>query len=103
MALTKADLAHSLVVERKMSKSDAKKFVDSFFEIMKDTIVSGEQIKISSFGNWETRSKNERPGRNPRTGALHIISARRVCVFNSGNKLRHRCNENMHKTKRKGG
>lgn len=91
MTLTKADLVEMLLEKHNFSRPEAKMFVEQFFDVLKETIVSGEQVKLSGFGNWETRSKVARPGRNPRTGEPHLITARRVCVFGAGQKLRARC------------
>ena len=49
-----------------------------------------EQVKLSGFGNFDLRDKNQRPGRNPKTGEEIPISARRVVTFRPGQKLRAR-------------
>ena len=68
MALTKADIAEHLFTHLGMSKRDAKEMVEAFFEEIRQALEDGEQVKISGFGNFELRSKSERPGRNPKTG-----------------------------------
>ncbi|EQD47115.1 Integration host factor, alpha subunit, partial [mine drainage metagenome] len=78
MALTKAEMAERLFAEVGLNKREAKEFVDAFFEAMRKALEDGEQIKLSGFGNFELRSKNQRPGRNPKTGEEIPISARRV-------------------------
>lgn len=90
MALTKADMAERLYSEVGLNKREAKEFVDAFFESMRDTLASGEQVKLSGFGNFDLRQKNERPGRNPKTGEEIPISARRVVTFRQGQKLKDR-------------
>ena len=47
-------------------------------------------MKLSGFGNFELHDKSERPGRNPKTGEVIPVSARRVVTFHSGQKLRAR-------------
>ena len=47
----------------------------------------GEQVKLSGFGNFDLRFKNQRPGRNPKTGEEIPISARRVVTFRPGQRL----------------
>lgn len=64
--------------------------MDLFFEEIRTTLESGEQVKLSGFGNFELRDKNQRPGRNPKTGEEIPISARRVVTFRPGQKLRAR-------------
>lgn len=88
MALTKADLADALFEELGLNKREAKEFVDLFFEEIRARLEQGEEVKLSGFGNFELRTKNQRPGRNPKTGEAIPISARRVVTFRPGQKLR---------------
>ena len=88
MALTKAELAEALFDELGLNKREAKEFVDLFFELIRERLEIGEEVKLSGFGNFELRSKNQRPGRNPKTGEEIPISARRVVTFRPGQKLR---------------
>ncbi len=90
MTLTKADLAESLFKELGLNKREAHDLVDLFFQEMKASLAVGEQVKLSGFGNFDLRDKNERPGRNPKTGEDVLISARRVVTFKAGPKLRAR-------------
>lgn len=90
MSLTKADLAASLFDEVGLNKREAKEFVDGWFEIIRQALEDGDNVKLSGFGNFQLRDKNERPGRNPKTGEEIPISARRVVTFKPGQKLRAR-------------
>lgn len=90
MALTKAGMAESLFNELGLNKREARELVDSFFEDLRSALASGEQVKLSGFGNFDLRDKNQRPGRNPKTGEEIPISARRVVTFRPGQKLKAR-------------
>ncbi len=90
MALTKAELAEHLFDKFGINKSDAKELVENFFEEIRRSLEQGEAVKLSGFGNFELRTKNERPGRNPKTGEDIPISARRVVTFRPGQKLKQR-------------
>jgi integration host factor subunit alpha len=90
MSLTKADIADRLFEEVGLNKREAKEFVDAFFEAIKNALEGGENVKLSGFGNFQLREKNQRPGRNPKTGEEIPISARRVVTFRPGQKLRAR-------------
>lgn len=90
MALTKADIAEHLFTQLGMSKREAKDMVEAFFEEIRQALERGEQVKISGFGNFDLREKNQRPGRNPKTGEDIPISARRVVTFLPGQKLKAR-------------
>ena len=90
MALTKADMVESLFNELGLNKREARDVVDSYFQEMRASLAVGEQIKLSGFGNFDLRDKNERPGRNPSTGEETPITARRVVTFRPGQKLKAR-------------
>ena len=90
MALTKADLSENLFEEVGLNKREAKELVDVLFEEVRGALENGEQVKLSGFGNFDLRDKNERPGRNPKTGEEIPISARRVVTFRPGQKLKAR-------------
>ncbi len=88
MALTKAEMAERLFVEVGLNKRESKEFVDAFFDVVRDALVGGDQVKLSGFGNFDLREKSQRPGRNPKTGEEIPISARRVVTFRPGQKLK---------------
>ncbi|MGA7981923.1 MAG: integration host factor subunit alpha [Chromatiaceae bacterium] len=90
MALTKADMAEHLFEELGLNKREAKDIVEMFFEEIRSALEKGEQVKLSGFGNFDLRAKNERPGRNPKTGEEIPITARRVVTFRPGQKLKSR-------------
>ncbi|MFW3298490.1 integration host factor subunit alpha, partial [Enterobacter quasiroggenkampii] len=84
MALTKAEMAENLFEKLGVSKRDAKDLVEAFFEEVRRSLENGEQVKLSGFGNFDLRDKNQRPGRNPKTGEDIPITARRVVTFRPG-------------------
>ncbi len=92
MALTKVDMAESLFNELGLNKRETLELVDLCFHQLVACLALGEQIKLSGFGNFDLRDKNERPGRNPKTGEKIPISARRVVTFRPGKKLKARVN-----------
>jgi len=90
MALTKVDMAESLFNKLGLNKQEARELVALYFQELGASLAVGEQIKLSGFGNFYLRDKNERPGRNPKTGEKVLITARRVVTFSPGNKLKAR-------------
>ncbi|MBS7351364.1 MAG: integration host factor subunit alpha [Comamonas sp.] len=86
--LTKAELIEQLSEQLGLHKNDAKEVVDGFFELMLECLATGEDLKISGLGNFQVRDKASRPGRNPRTGDLVPIAARRVVVFHASTKCK---------------
>jgi len=90
MALTKADIADRLFEGIGLTKREAKEIVELFYYHIGEALENGQQVKLSGFGNFELRDKNERPGRNPKTGEMIPVSARRVVTFHGGQKLKAR-------------
>ncbi len=79
--LTKADLAALLVNQIGLNKREAADMVDGFFALVANTLVSGEDVRLSGFGNFKVRLKASRPGRNPRTGESVTIPAHRAVTY----------------------
>lgn len=91
--LTKAVIVETLCSELKINKTEAIELVEEFFEVIKETLESGQNIKLSGFGNFILRNKKERPGRNPKTGEEIPVEARRVVTFKTGLKLKNKIEE----------
>ena len=86
--LTKAHLADLLFEQIGLNKRESKDMVEAFFELIANSLIEGEDVKISGFGNFQIRTKAPRPGRNPRTGEAIPIGARRVATFHASAKLK---------------
>jgi integration host factor subunit alpha len=86
--LTKADLAELLFERLGLNKRESKDMVEAFFDIIHGTLVVGDDVKMSGFGNFNIRRKAPRPGRNPRTGESIPIKARNVVTFHASHKLK---------------
>lgn len=93
--LTKADIVESIAEKVDIDKNDIKRLVDQIFEEIRIALESGENVRISGFGNFLLRDKSVRPGRNPKTGKEVDITARRVVSFKSGQKLRARVEDTV--------
>ncbi|HMN68883.1 MAG TPA: integration host factor subunit alpha [Bdellovibrionales bacterium] len=79
--MTKADIIEKVYQKIGFSKKEASELVEMVFDQLKDVLCNGDKVKISGFGNFIVRGKNERIGRNPQTGDQIKISARRVLTF----------------------
>jgi integration host factor subunit alpha len=79
--MTKADIVEKVYQKIGFSKKEASELVELVFTSLKDVLTRGDKVKISGFGNFVVREKNERVGRNPQTGEQIKISARRVLTF----------------------
>lgn len=93
MTVTKIELATEVAYAVGLTVKDAKPLVETFFDTIRSTLASGEDVKISGFGNFTLHEKRARPGRNPRTGEPKEIAARRVVTWQPGNVLRGKCQQ----------
>ena len=88
--LTRADLYEAVYQKVGLSRSESSQLVETVLGEICDAAVRGESIKLSSFGTFAVRTKNERVGRNPKTGEEVPITPRRVMVFKPSNILKNR-------------
>ena len=88
MTITKYDIVQDIVNVTDLTRVQANKFVDDFFEVISGELESGLEVKIAGFGNFILRDKKERAGRNPKTKESFPIAARRVVSFHTSNVLK---------------
>ena len=88
MTITKADLADLLHENLGVNKREAAEIVMSFFDEISAELEHGDTVKLSGFGVFCLRNKNSRPGRNPKTGEMIPVSARRVVMFHPSHLLK---------------
>ncbi len=88
--LTRADLAEAINRKVGLSRAESLALVESILDRMSDAMASGENVKISGFGTFILRDKNERIGRNPKTGVEVPITPRRVLTFRASQILKDR-------------
>ncbi|MCU0818661.1 MAG: integration host factor subunit alpha [Beijerinckiaceae bacterium] len=90
--ITRADLCESVYQKLGLSRAESAELVETVLKEISDTLVSGETVKLSSFGSFIVREKGERIGRNPKTGVEVPITPRRVLVFKPSNVMKARIN-----------
>ena len=88
MTLRKKDIIDMACGKLNMTKDESGRMIDSFFEIIKDHLKQGNEVKISGFGKWTVRKKRARDGRNLKTGEGVRIEARKVVTFGCSKILR---------------
>jgi len=88
MALTKAGIIESIHDQLGLPKNKSTDIVESFLEIIKQSLENGEEVMISGFGKFCVNEKNARKGRNPQTGEHMIIEPRRVVTFRCSSRSR---------------
>ena len=91
--LTRAHLSEAVYEEVGLSRNESTQLVESVLNKISSTLVSGEAVKVSSFGTFSVRSKGQRIGRNPKTGKEVPILPRRVLVFRPSQILKDKVNQ----------
>lgn len=86
--MTKADIVERIANENGFTKAESIDLVESVLSIIKDTLADGETLKVSGFGSFIVKEKNDRRGRNPQTGQELTIEARRVLTFKPSRMLK---------------
>lgn len=93
--ITRADLCEAVYQRVGLSRTESAALVEAVLDEISGSLVRGENVKLSSFGSFVVRAKNERIGRNPKTGEEVPISPRRVMVFKPSNVLKQKINDTM--------
>ena len=101
--ITRADLAEAVYRNVGLSRTESAQLVEMIIDEICDAIVRGETVKLSSFATFQVRSKNERIGRNPKTGEEVPILPRRVMTFKASNVLKNHILDRHRQTKEAGG
>ncbi|MGE0212519.1 MAG: integration host factor subunit alpha [Parvibaculaceae bacterium] len=90
--LTRADLSEAVHRQIGLSRTESADLVKSIISSVADALVTGERVKLSSFGTFLIRQKGGRMGRNPKTGEEVPITPRRVLVFRPSQVMKSRIN-----------
>ena len=72
---------------------EVEQIVDIFFDEIADRLAEGGRVELRGFGAFSTRERDARLGRNPRTGELVDVPAKRVPFFKAGKEMRRRLNQ----------
>jgi len=91
--VTRADLSEAVHNEIGLSRSESAQLIETVLGEISDALVSGEDVKLSSFGSFIVRQKNGRIGRNPKTGEEVPIDPRRVLTFRASHVLKEKINK----------
>lgn len=88
--VTRADLAEAVYREIGLSRTESAALVEAVIDQIIDALILGEVVKLAGFGTFTLRYKNERIGRNPKTGEEVAITPRRVLTFKPSQMMRDR-------------
>lgn len=85
--MNKTELIDAIVEASGLSKVDAKKAVEAFFTSVETALKKGDKVSIVGFGSWSVTDKEARDARNPRTGEIIKVPAKKVVKFKPGAEL----------------
>jgi integration host factor subunit alpha len=88
--VTRADLTEALHEEVGLTRQDCAALVERTLDLVAEAMARGETVKLSGFGVFQVRSKRQRMGRNPKTGAPATIDPRRVIGFRASQVIKAR-------------
>ncbi len=94
MSLNKDKLADRLQTQLSLNRRESLALLESLLDVMKDTLIQGEDLLISGFGKFSVKQIKEGGGRNPQTNKDLILEPRTILVFKSSAVLRKRLNHN---------
>lgn len=90
--MTKEDLIKEISDQTKLTKKDASQALDAIFKVIEESLSQGEDITLVGFGAFKVSKREERNGRNPRTGDSMTIPAMKVVKFSAGKGLKEAVN-----------
>lgn len=79
--MNKSDLIKSIADAQNLKLTEATRLVDAVFDTITENLRRGDQVAISGFGTFVTKSRTARDGRNPATGMTIKIPARTTMAF----------------------
>jgi DNA-binding protein HU-beta len=85
--MNKAELIDAMAAGANLSKADAKKALDAFVDASTAALKKGDRISLVGFGSFSVSSRKARNGRNPKTGAVIKIAAKKSVRFKAGAEL----------------
>ena len=88
--LTRSELAEAINHSVGLSRAESGQMVQSILDHITDSLARGEEVKLTGFGTFTLRDKNQRIGRNPKTGVEVPITPRRVMGFRASQSVRDR-------------
>jgi integration host factor subunit beta len=91
--MTKSELVEQLTIDNDaLSKREAELIVNSIFDSIGQALVGGDRVEIRGFGSFTVRERDAREARNPKSGDIVRISAKKTPFFKTGKELRERVN-----------
>ena len=91
--MVKNDIAERIHLRMGLPKKDSAELLETALQLIKHTLESGEDVKISGFGKFSLKTKRPRRGRNPQTGESLVLAGRRILSFKASHVLKESVNK----------
>jgi len=91
--MNKSELIRTLAEERNLQMEEAANIVNSFFNSIKNALVKGERVEIRGFGSFKVKDYKGYTGRNPKTGQVVRVKAKKLPFFRPGKELKEYINQ----------
>ena len=91
--MTKQTLIEAIAAKSGLTKADSSRALEAFMTTVAETLKKGDKISLTGFGTFQTTKRAAREGRNPRTGEVVKIAARKSVSFKAGSKLKEAVNK----------
>jgi DNA-binding protein HU-beta len=85
--MTKAELASSIAEQTGLSKVKSNEIINVITSTISKSLTKGDKVTLVGFGTFTTSDRSARQGRNPKTGEIIDISAKRVAKFKPSSSL----------------
>ena len=91
--MTKTELIAEMAEKSNLSKKDLEKALKAFTETITEALVIGDKVQLVGFGTFEVRDSKAKTAKNPRTGEMIQVEAKKAPVFKAGKSLKDAVNE----------
>lgn len=91
--MNKAELIDAMSKETNLTKKDVESVLNSFVNVVSNTLEKKDKVQLVGFGTFETRKRAARTGRNPQTGEEIKIKASTIPAFKAGKALKEKVNK----------
>ena len=86
--MNKTELVAAIAEKTNLTKKDSELALTAALEAITEALVEGDKVQLIGFGSFETKKREAREARNPRTGATIKVAASKVPVFKAGKALK---------------
>ncbi len=86
--MNKSELIDAIAAKANLTKADAGRALDAFIDTVTETLGKGDTVTLIGFGTFTVKKRQERQGRNPRTGEPMTIKAAKIPAFKAGKTLK---------------